>query len=393
MIADMLASNLHQFRVDVRTSVTLEADRERCRQLLANVEFVQVITAPASSQLYSRLYQVMTWLVLAWFPIATLIAVQISSLRFQSTTATTTQQICVAFDLLIIFWFINRQREREITSEKTFSQRSLYSLIYLLITAILVFDFIYLNVPDADELTVRRDDGSRNWSLAYQQPIDFALCRPSLQWGCRYLTIDHRTLVGKLWKPDLIAELITFPEDISKALALVEGVYLRDRELRFAKLDESRLYAADLRGADLRGATLVDTHLQGAKLDTANLVGANLTFADLRGARLTGANLTETVLKQAILESTYLTEANLARANLTGAKVIRARLYKAVIIDADLTGADLTGAYLLEANLQNANLTGANVTGATFIEGNLTGADLTRADLTGADLSGTNLDR
>jgi hypothetical protein len=43
---DMLAANLHQFRIDLQNSVPLQADRERCRQLLANVEFVQAFTAP-----------------------------------------------------------------------------------------------------------------------------------------------------------------------------------------------------------------------------------------------------------------------------------------------------------------------------------------------------------
>jgi hypothetical protein len=41
---DMLAANLRQFRTDLET-VPLEVDRERCRQLLANVEFVQTGTA------------------------------------------------------------------------------------------------------------------------------------------------------------------------------------------------------------------------------------------------------------------------------------------------------------------------------------------------------------
>jgi hypothetical protein len=46
---DMLAANLHQFRIDLKTTVPLEAYRERCRQLLTNVEFVQAHTAPRGS--------------------------------------------------------------------------------------------------------------------------------------------------------------------------------------------------------------------------------------------------------------------------------------------------------------------------------------------------------
>jgi hypothetical protein len=92
---DMLAANLHQFRADLQIWVPREADRERFRQLLANVEFVQARTAPRNSALYSRLYRVVAWLVLAGFPVATLIAVQISSLRYQSNVVTRTQQLCI----------------------------------------------------------------------------------------------------------------------------------------------------------------------------------------------------------------------------------------------------------------------------------------------------------
>ena len=50
---DMLDANLRQFRTDLQVSISREADRERSRQLLANVEFVQVRTAPHGSSLYS----------------------------------------------------------------------------------------------------------------------------------------------------------------------------------------------------------------------------------------------------------------------------------------------------------------------------------------------------
>jgi hypothetical protein len=44
---DMLASNVRQFPEELRTTVPLEADRERCRQLLINNEFVAVLTERA----------------------------------------------------------------------------------------------------------------------------------------------------------------------------------------------------------------------------------------------------------------------------------------------------------------------------------------------------------
>jgi hypothetical protein len=49
----MLDANLRQFRTDLQVSISREADRERSRQLLTNVEFVQVRTSPHGSSLYS----------------------------------------------------------------------------------------------------------------------------------------------------------------------------------------------------------------------------------------------------------------------------------------------------------------------------------------------------
>jgi hypothetical protein len=73
------------------------------------------------------------------------------------------------------------------------------------------------------------------WSSAYQQPLDLALC-PALHWGCRYLTVDHRTLVGHVWTSQ------ESREDLKKSLAAIEGIFLRARTLRFAKFDESRTW-------------------------------------------------------------------------------------------------------------------------------------------------------
>ncbi len=43
---DMLAANVRHFARELRETMPLEADRERCRQLLANVEFVLALIAP-----------------------------------------------------------------------------------------------------------------------------------------------------------------------------------------------------------------------------------------------------------------------------------------------------------------------------------------------------------
>jgi hypothetical protein len=53
---DMLAGDVRQFLAELRQSVPLETDRERCRQLLANVEFIQALVAPPGSRFYSPVW-------------------------------------------------------------------------------------------------------------------------------------------------------------------------------------------------------------------------------------------------------------------------------------------------------------------------------------------------
>jgi uncharacterized protein YjbI with pentapeptide repeats len=104
------------------------------------------------------------------------------------------------------------------------------------------------------------------------------------------LRVDHRTLVDKVWDDKAMTVLRTVDsgEEAAKALAGIEGVVLRRRSLRFAVLDESRLYDADLTGASLRSTDLSGAKLNGAKLSGANLTRANLTLANLNRADLRG---------------------------------------------------------------------------------------------------------
>lgn len=212
---DMLAVNLRQLRIDLVTSVPLlEADRERCRQLLTNVEFVQIRVARKGSALHSRLYRFVAWLVLAGFPVAILIAVQISSLRYQSSIVTRTQQVCIGLDLILLLWFFYRLRRLDEPSANSSRVGWVqYSAPWLLAAALLGLNLFYLNVPQVGEQTVRAVDRGPRWTEFYKQPLDFVLC-PGLHWGCRYLTLDHRTLVGHVWKPEAIVDLRSGQGDI-----------------------------------------------------------------------------------------------------------------------------------------------------------------------------------
>ncbi len=204
-------------------------------------------------------------------------------------------------------------------------------------------------------------------------PLDVALC-PSLKWGCRYLRVDHRTLVEHVWDEKAMADLRGGSADQAK-LAAIEGLVLRDRSLRFAVLDESEssLFAADLIDADLRQASLRNARLRGAKLRRTQLQGAHLYAAGLQGADLFEAGLAG---------------AGLWRAQLQGANLSGSRSFvqpQRVFLDrAQLQGADLNG-----AQLQGADLNGARLWRASF--DNQT--DLGLSDLQGADFNTTTRER
>jgi hypothetical protein len=346
---DMLASNVRQFLEELRATVPFESNRERCRQLLINNEFVAILTEPRESKSYRWFWRWLFFGIVAVFPLAVLQLVQINALRYQSDLILAVQRIWLVLDLAAVGLFFYRNSRPPVGR---IDRRP--TLVIMLPALIIVLNLCWLGTApaDTDPEQVR---GYRPWLV---QPLD-ALC-PRLNWGCRFLRLDHRTLVevrdekalavlrmdsAKL--TEALAVEATAPEDNldqiakkkarterAKSLAAIEGVFLRGRSLRFALLAESRLYAADLIGANLSGANLRGTDLSGSHLD----------HADLRGTDLIGANLSG---------------ANLSNADLRGAKGIVADLSSARLDHADLRGTDLIGANLIGANLSNTDLGGA----------------------------------
>src|SRR6202012_2611438 len=81
---DMLATNVRYFLGELDATVAQQDDRERCRQLLANVELVQTLTAPPGSSLRYWFWPVLAVATMAGFPVVVLLLVQINALRYQS---------------------------------------------------------------------------------------------------------------------------------------------------------------------------------------------------------------------------------------------------------------------------------------------------------------------
>jgi uncharacterized protein YjbI with pentapeptide repeats len=229
------------------------------------------------------------------------------------------------------------------------------------------------------------------WSLwhALSQPLDLVLC-PEFNWGCRYLNINNRALLGHVWNSEAVARL---GAGHASKEAGVEGVILSKRTLRFVHLIDDKLYNADLGDADLRQAILSGSHLEYANLFSAKLQGADLTVAHLSGARLEASNLQGAVLQTASLEGTHFGGAYLIAADLRGAFLDGADLsgngrWGAELQGTDLSHASLKGADLRGAQLQGANLAGAHLEGADLSGAQLQGTDLTDAELNGAYLHG-----
>lgn len=138
---------------------------------------------------------------------------------------------------------------------------------------------------------------------------------------------------------------------------------------------------ADLSYKNLNGLDLKESNLREANLIHADLSEANLSNADLKDANLINANLAYADLRNADLK-----EANLRKVNLNNVNLREANLYGANLSYADLNNSALNNADLREANLYRAFCYYTNLCGA-----DLRNADLSYADMYGANLRDTNL--
>jgi uncharacterized protein YjbI with pentapeptide repeats len=220
---------------------------------------------------------------------------------------------------------------------------------------------------------------------------------------------------------DLVADKDQIPGEPSLSL--------RDRDLRYARLDRSDLHQADLTGSNLDGASLVGTDLRGAWLQCADLNelllsgdrrlarcssarGANFTRARLGEAHMAGLDARAGAFDEARMEAVNLSYARLTGANLSSADLEKADLTGGVeaqganFLIAKLQGADLNGAQLQFADFSSASMQGAvlsyaqmqgavlrdvDLEGAAMPHARLEGADMTGAKAAGADLSGAGV--
>ena len=219
---------------------------------------------------------------------------QLNALRYQSEVITNVQRAWLTLDLLAVILFFRRNAPNGSPWPSDVRARGRrWALVLIQPTVVAAINTIFLNVvpESADPRIVRYDP---RWlphfplSVLILQPFDWLAC-PHLNWGCRFLRVEHRTLMEKVWDNKVMVSIRTDGSDSTRALAGVEGVVLRERSLRFAVLTESRLYGADMTDVDLRQAELDSTSLQGARLSDAQMQGAVLIAAQMQGADLSDA--------------------------------------------------------------------------------------------------------
>jgi uncharacterized protein YjbI with pentapeptide repeats len=360
--------------------------------LLANTEFIQAAVQPEASFVFRWTYRFM----LAVFPVAVLLLVQLGSLRLQSHVVNIVHHITILFDILLLIWFFRRQRPSGDSVLRWLFKRGRFVLPAL----VLGFNFAWCRVPSAEETTVgvgkweelkeqlfRRPDAALSPEgmivlaiAALQQPVDLLLC-PHVGLGCRYLSVPGRTLVGKVWDNGAFVQLRAGEELDGKRRAAFDPLVLQNKRLRFANLSGSQFFNVNLSWADMRGASLDLAQLQGASLDGAQLQGASLDWAQLQEASLRDAELQGASLDWAQLQGAILLGAKLQDASLSGTQLQGASLFQSQLQGATLIRAQLQGALLWEAQLQGARLNGAE----------LQGASLDRAQLQGALIAGAQI--
>lgn len=398
---EMLAGNVRHLMSELAAQVKLEADRVRCRQLLANVEFIQALAVPGASWVYRWT----AWGIIAVFPVMVLVLVQLGSLRLQSNVVNAVHHVAIVADLVLLVWFSLRLRgvvalgQRKAPSGWSRWRRGAWRVwstagfgfrwarLVVVPVAVIAMDLAWFRVPIETETTVGDLKSWREekrlpkgtdlgklplwdylWLLAeksWPQPVDLFMC-PDIRIGCRFLSVPGRVLVGKVWDPKSVVELRSGEELDAKRKAGFEPAILRERSLLFANLSGSQMFAADLTGSRLAGSDLTGVSLRGASLRKTDLRAADLSFASLANASL----------GHALMQGTILSVANLRHADL----------YKASLQGANMGSASLDGALLIQASMQGVHLFGASADGADLTDARLEGANLGRASLKGARL-------
>ncbi|MYF89437.1 MAG: pentapeptide repeat-containing protein [Boseongicola sp. SB0676_bin_33] len=365
------------------TADDVHARRKECRDWLSGFALVQALQRDPGA---SNMGRILSWFATDATPLALLFAIDLSFVRYQSSTITLIHHIILFLDLLLVAWFnhraFNHGQARTPGRIAAWTRRSLASGIMLTLFS--------AHPPNGDE------DRDRIWRDGNSNTISNLLdAGPCRWWGfaCRYLDVSAVDNPPRA----IAADPARGSSDHAGELRLVR------RTLRFAKFRSARLRGVDFREAELQGSDFRSAQLQGAIFQHARLHGADFLHAQLHGANLQDAQLHGASLYGAELYKANLRRTQLQKVSLGGAKLQSANLWEqprlqgknlwtAQLQGADLSYANLQGANLSSANLQSTYLEGASMQGANLMDAQMNGTDLNQANLQGANLEGVQLD-
>jgi len=414
----LLARETLEFDYAIRLLEATDRRTHPLRLELNNFFFVQAIAGPYRSRVMSAFLHGMSWLTLVVLPVMLLIYIQAVFLPYHDARITWTHRIALIADIVILVSIGLFLMRAETSFAKAFTRTTSahpvrFSVTALLLLVVWVFSFFFATIPGEtlDRMT-QQALGFRNDDETGQSPryvAGYAL--PFLAFGSEgsLLGLFKRNL--EVVDTDLVVDKEQTPGEPSLSL--------RDRDLRFARLDRSDLHQADFTGSDLRGASLTGADLRGAWLqcadvtqliltedrDAANcttarrakftrtrLDGAHMTGADLRGAQLDEARLEDAELAYSMIQGANFAAAHLEKADLTGGVQAQgANFLVATLQGTDFTGAQLQGADFSSADMTAAVLSYARLDAAEFRDAKLDGAVLYRASLLGADFVGASI--
>jgi len=402
----------------------LEPSRRRTHPLrleLHNFFFVQGIAGPNRSVIMGLFLHAMSWMTLVVVPVVLLLIMQISFVPYHSIPTTWMHRVALLFDITILVLlgaFLVRAETNFFLAFARSIRHHPITTVFTggLLVAILFISFVVATIPGERLDTLRRIFERPETGTAVSRADGWSSYIPDNPLPFLFGGADgvlfgvfHRNLI--VTDADLVVD-----REVSKG---EPSLSLRNRDLRFARLDRSDLHQADMTGVNLDGASLTGANLtdvkfncddenelvltddrekakcasaRKAKLAGARLNGASMNGIDLRNADLKEAHLVGASLKYAWLAGTNFSYANLQKADLTGGS----KAQGAIFLIAHLEGADLTGAQLQYADFSSAFMQGvtlehAHMQGANLRDTNLDSAYMRRARLHGADMTGANL--
>ena len=396
-------------------------EKEEYWDWLSAASFVQGFVDARGSKYLAR---ALSFVATAIIPLALLLLIDLSFVRFQSLWISCLHHICFLTDFVAIcyfYWRVGQHRRQASAKDGLWRLVRTSSKLGMMAGIILTVALLTFARPPTYPPHENTDDAGMFQKTGNFNPFDVGLCSLESQRGfCRKLRLNDIELGERPTSPDDVKGLDMRQRTFRYAdfgSAAVSGVEFVEADLRGASFRDASLQRVSFSGADLRGgADLRVTNAEnvvwdGAKFDADALVtllsarmnlseadlsgidpsGISIAQVDLQGAFLAGVNLGGVNLIEAVLQGADLTGADLRGADLTLASLPAAVLKRVDLAEASLRGVDATGADLTGADLQNANLRDAGLTGANLTDADLRRADLTLARLPAAVLKGVDL--